>query len=118
MFGRNKKDDVGLLVKDVLVDLEKNPSRVDEMLERMVKEEHHDFNFGAQTFITATAMASPGVTDLERALRQMEIAHSEAMRRQQMAAMQNQGIGGFNGFSQQSNRTALGSFGWLFGPRS
>lgn len=104
MFGR-KKDDVGLLPKDILVDLESNPNRADEMLERILKEEKVAADFGGDTFftgagLTASAARAFGVSEMERALRQMELAQ-----------MQNQTGGLRNGISQQG----LGGLGGIFG---
>ena len=110
MFGKSRE----LLPKDVLEDLESNPSRVDEMLEKIVNGDANDplaLGLGEQTFITAIAMSSPGVGELERALRMME------MQQQQLAGMQNQQfIGGFQNGSSIGN--ALGGLGGLLGPRA
>ena len=118
MFGR-KKDDVGLLPKDILVDLESNPNRADEMLERILKEEKVAADFGVDTFftgagLTASAARAFGVSEMERALRQMELQQNDLIRRaefERAAQMQNQ-IGGLrNGISQQG----LGGLGGIFG---
>lgn len=121
MFGRKKEDDVGLLPKDILVDLESNPNRADEMLEKFVKGEPDTLDFGGSTFMTASAFSSQGLnrSSLEMALRQMENQQQDLMRRaefERAAQMQNQ-IGGLRnaGFSQGLGN-ALGGLGGLLGP--
>ena len=106
MFGR-KKDDVGLLPKDILVDLESNPNRADEMLERILKEEKVAADFGGDTFFTGAGLTAS-------AARAFGVSENDAIRRAEFdraAQMQNQ-IGGLrNGISQQG----LGGLGGIFG---
>jgi hypothetical protein len=118
MFGR-KESDVGLLPKDVLVDLESNPKRADEMIERIIKGEDPVSAWDGSTFITATASArrQPTVTDLERALADFNGFQQRQWQLQQ-ANFQNQEIGGLsNGLNRQSLGNALGGLGGLLGPQ-
>lgn len=109
-FGGGEKE---LLPKDILVDLESNINRADEMLEKFVKGEspgENDFSAGVTA---SSAQMFFGVSELERAMRQMEI---ENMRQRQLAAMQNQQGGIGNGFSNQGLGNALGGLGGFLGP--
>lgn len=124
-FGREKE----LLPKDVLVDLEFNPKRGDEMIDKFLKgEEAFDQNFVAAQLnadfdrfgiTTASAARAFGVSELERALRQMEMQQQDLIRRaefERAAQMQNQ-IGGLrNGLANQGIGNALGGLGGIFGP--
>ena len=113
-FGKEKE----LLPKDVLVDLEKNPNRADEMLEKIMKMDS-PVPWDGNTFVTATAVAFPGPSDLERALQQMNQFNDrqfQLQQMQQMANLQNQGLQG--GLNAAGIGNALGGLGGLLGPRS